>query len=90
MTFAQRMRTTKVDWAALETKDLHNYYDTAAVEAQFGHDATDRLYDESDGIGYTRQAADGDWYYRNRKTREVEKLNERQMEVLAGSQNEST
>lgn len=90
MTFGQRMKTTKVDWAKLETKDLKNYYDKAAVQKAFGHDARDRYYDESDGIGAAQQDSKGEWWYKNRKTKEVEKLSEKQMEVLTGANDEVT
>ena len=88
MTFGERMKTTKVDWAKMETKDLHNYYDSAAVANTFGHDATDRLYDETDGIGWAQQDNKGQWYHKDRKTKEVEKLSERQMDVLTGANDE--
>jgi hypothetical protein len=83
MTFGQRMKTTKVDWAAMDTKDLHNYYDAAAVANQFGHDATDRLYDETDGIGWAQQDSKGEWWHKPRN-KEPEKMTEKQMDTLAG------
>ena len=88
MTWGERMRSVRLDEVALETRDVKNYYDRSAVEAVVGHDSVDRLYDETDGIGYTRQDKKGDWYYRNRKTREIEKLSERQMDVMTGANDE--
>jgi len=87
MTFAQRLRTTKVDWAKFDTKDLKNYYDSAAVAKQFGHDATDRLYDESDGLGWAQQDNKGEWWHKSRN-KEPEKMTEKQMETLTGLKDE--
>lgn len=87
LSFMQRMRSVKVDWAAMETRDMKNYYDSAAVEAQFPG-AKEKMLDDSDGIGYTKQASDGDWYHRNFKTREIEKLDEKKMDVLLGANDE--
>lgn len=89
MTFMQRMRTVQVDYAAMETRDLKNYYDAAAVETSFPG-ATEKMYDDTDGIGYVNQADDGDWYYRNRKTREVEKADEKVLDTLLGANDEVT
>ena len=89
LTFGERMRTVQVDRAAMDTADLKNYYDSAAVEASFPN-AKERLYEDTDGIGYLNQAADGDWYYRNRKTKEIEKADEKVLDTILGANDEVT
>ena len=90
MTFAQRLRSTRLDQAAFDTYEPKNYYDAAAVEREFGHDAKDRLLDETEGIGYTRQDNNGEWWHKNFKTGDIEKMDEKKMDVLLGANDEVT
>ncbi len=74
----------------MDTAERHNYYDTAAVEAMVGTDSVERLYDDTNGIGYTRQDNNGEWWHRNRTTREIEKMDEKKMDTLLGAGSEVT
>ena len=89
MTWGERMRTVRLDKASMDTAELHNYYDTAGVEASFP-DAEARLMEDTDGIGYMNQADDGEWYYRNRKTKEIEKADEKVLDTILGANDEVT
>ena len=90
MSFAQRMKSTNTDFGSFETVyNRRNYYDSAAVDATFSHDSKDRLYDETDGIGYVKQADDGEWYHRDRKTNEVVKMDEKTLDTILAAETET-
>ncbi len=90
LSWRERLGSVRLDEGSMETAERKNYYDTAAVNALVGSDSVERLYEDTDGIGYTRQADNGDWYYRNRKTREIEKMGEQEMDTLLGAKSEVT
>ncbi len=59
LSFAERLRTVRIDDASLETRDLQNYYDAEAVAETFGEDAEDRMLEETKGRGYGVRLPDG-------------------------------
>lgn len=52
MTFAQRMKTVRLDTMSFDTSDKTNYFDTDAVRDLVGPDAEERMMDETDGRGF--------------------------------------
>lgn len=57
LTFAQRLRSVRLDTSVTETRTPKNYYDEDALTDMFGEDKQtrrDRYMDETDGRGAVR------------------------------------
>jgi hypothetical protein len=56
MTFAQRLKTVRVDKANFDTAEKHNYFDREAANAVFGLSADERpediMAEETEGKGF--------------------------------------
>lgn len=74
LSFRDRMRTVRLDPAALETRTPRNYYDAEAVEQVFTEEGRDRMMRETQGYGYTRTDEHGQDFYRNRKSGDWERV----------------
>lgn len=56
LTFVERLRSQTLDPSWMPTKQLKNYYDQEAIDADFGADAEELMMDETEGVGaYTRE-----------------------------------
>ena len=88
LTFMSRMRTVRLDEPAMETRDVKNYYDAEAIDDLIGPDAEGRMLEETDGLGYVRQGDDGDWYHRDFKTKEIEKMDSKKIDSILAVENE--
>lgn len=77
--FRERLLSVHVDYAKMETSELHNYYDREAIESHFGDDAKDRYMDETDGLGAAWSTPDG-YMHIDRKTGEPARLDARDLD----------
>lgn len=62
LSFAEKVRTLTIHNDAMPNKTKKKYWDQQAVSSTFGDDATDRVMEETKGVGfseYQRQLSDG-------------------------------
>lgn len=68
LSFAQRLRTVRLDASVTETRTRRSYYDQEAVSAVFGEDSKERMDDETKGLGPVyRHPSTGELIQRDRK-----------------------
>lgn len=79
-TYAQRLRSVVVDKGSFDTAERKNYFDKAGVESVFGQDSAERMFDETDGLGYTREDANGDLYHKDRKSGDWQRVSDEQLD----------
>lgn len=59
MTFAQRLRSVRLDGSVTPTRSQKNYYDDDALTGVFGNTAQEReerMMEETEGVGVANQA----------------------------------
>lgn len=66
LSFAERLRSVRLDPSSLPTRTLRNYYDAEAVAQVFGNDSEERMAEDTEGLGYVRRR-DGAYWQRDRK-----------------------
>jgi hypothetical protein len=71
MTFAERMRSVRIDPAAMETRTRVRYYDADPIREVFGDDAKERMEHDTNGLGFAKVGPDGELYHKDRKTGDV-------------------
>lgn len=88
--FRQRLLSIQVDYAKMDTSELHNYYDREAIAANFGENAKDQYMDETDGLGAAWSTPDG-YMHIDRKTGEPTRLDPADLDrtYLAGDAEEA-
>jgi len=87
MTFAERLRSVRLDKAKMDTAELHNYYDTQAIRDMFGDDAKDRYYEETDGKGAIFRTRRG-FARRDRRSGDLVEVSPGEADTFLGSETE--
>lgn len=86
MNYRDRLRSQRLDYAAMETRDLKNYYDADALPWD-GDEAEAQMLEDTKGLGYAQTVGD-EVYHRNYKTGEIEAMNDKQLDLMLGSDTE--
>jgi hypothetical protein len=58
MTYAQRLRSVRLDPSGTRPERLRNYVDRQALADQFGPDARDRYLEDTKGLGHAIPTGD--------------------------------
>ena len=80
LTFAQKVKG--IQFSAAAKTFPRNYYDTQAVNSQFGADAQEKMLDDTDGIGALRRGSNGELYRRDRQTGDYVRATEQEVDRL--------
>lgn len=59
LSFREKLLALQVSYKGYETRDRKNYYDSEALDSQFGADAKERYLEETKGLGSLHRARDG-------------------------------
>lgn len=68
--YRDKLLSIQLSPQATPSRELKNYYDKESVEEVFGTDATQRMLENTHGLGPAHLAADGEFYRRDRNTQE--------------------
>jgi hypothetical protein len=52
LTFAQRLRSVRLDTSVVDSRSRKNYYDSEPIKDMFGDDSQERYMDETKGRGH--------------------------------------
>jgi len=82
MSYAARLRTVQVSEQGFETAERHSYYDDEPVRQVFGSDSHEKMLDDTQGLGYTREDSDGTLLHRDRKSGDWVAVTEREFDQV--------
>ena len=68
--YLEKLRSIQISPSVRSPESRKNYHDQQALDTTFGPDATERMLDDTDGLGYAKPV-DGDLYHRPRGTGDV-------------------
>lgn len=80
LSFAEKVKG--IQFSAGARTYPRNYYDTQAVEAQFGTTAREQMLEETSGVGPLRQGDDGSLYRQDRQTGDFVRATEQEVDAL--------
>lgn len=78
--FRRRLASLSLSPELTATRTKAVYYDRESLADTVAPDAQERMYDSTDGLGFAKTLADGSVVHRNRKTGEVERLTDDQVD----------
>jgi hypothetical protein len=79
--YRRKLKSLQFSTKGFVTRDHKNFYDAESIEKTFGHDAKDRMYEKTRGLGagFTRG---GEHYHTDRKTGEPVKTSAKEMNEI--------
>ncbi len=88
LSFAERIRTVQVPASVTPSRTLKRYFDTSSIDDQLGGTAKDRkarFEHDTNGMGAVKPNKDGRLYAKDRKSREVRALSEKETANYLGT-----
>lgn len=80
LSYAERLGSVVVDKMSFDTAERHSYYDPEPIRQVFGEDSAERMFEETQGLGYTREDEHGVLRHKDRKSGDWVPVTEEQLD----------